>query len=59
MKKIIFALLIASCSLFANSLAQIKEKGLIRIGVTAHCRRLASLRMEDIAVLKFRLSKSS
>ena len=33
MKKIIFALLIASCSLFANSLAQIKEKGLIRIGI--------------------------
>ena len=33
MKKIIFLLLFFCASLFSNSLAQIKEKGLIRIGV--------------------------
>lgn len=33
MKKIIFSLLFFCASLFSNSLAQIKEKGLIRIGI--------------------------
>jgi len=33
MKKIILVLMLAACSLFSNTLAQIKEKGVIRIGI--------------------------
>lgn len=33
MKKIILALMLAVCSLFGNTLTQIKEKGVIRIGI--------------------------
>ena len=33
MKKIILALMLVACSLFSNTLTQIKEKGIIRIGI--------------------------